>query len=84
MATDIGRLIRERRTKLDLTQYEAAALIAGESKIPDSSTLCRWERGQVHPNIEQATGIAEFLDMPLSEVLRLIHVARTKRSKKAA
>jgi transcriptional regulator with XRE-family HTH domain len=84
VATDIGRLLRDRRTQLGLTQHEAAAMIAGDSKIPDSSTLCRWELGQVHPNIEQASGIAEFLDVPLSDVLRLIHLARTRRSKKAA
>jgi DNA-binding XRE family transcriptional regulator len=78
VASELARSIRSRRKELDLTQQQVADQIGA----PDCTVVCRWEKGTVDPPIERASGIANFLDVPLSEALRLIHRARLDRSNK--
>jgi transcriptional regulator with XRE-family HTH domain len=63
--TDIGRRLRERRRLLGLTQEETAR----KAGVPLNS-VARIERGEVRdPHLSMLSGIAEALDMSISELI---------------
>jgi transcriptional regulator with XRE-family HTH domain len=60
-----GRVIRERRVRLGLTQGKLAELAARGRQ-----TICRWENGKNSPSLDELWLLADTLEMWLSEIAR--------------
>lgn len=63
----IGELIRRRRRMLRLNQTTTAQTIG-----VNQSTVTKWERGE-RPRDDNLPAIARFLDLPIAEVLSVVH-----------
>ncbi len=63
----VGKVIRQRRQKRRLTQ-EALSGLAGIAR----THLTMIENGTKQPNLETVWRIAQALDMPASELIRLV------------
>lgn len=63
----MGHIIRQQREKRKLTQE----VFSGFAALTRSH-LAMIERGQKNPNVATLWKIAEALDMPLSELFRLV------------
>lgn len=62
---EIGKRIKEQRTKLDLTQEQLAARINVAR-----STVANWENGRNYPDIQMIVILSETLDLTLDELLK--------------
>ena len=63
----LGRVIRQERKKRQMTQEVFSGFA-----VLTRSHLAMIERGQKNPNVSTLWKIAEALDMPLSELFRLV------------
>lgn len=69
----IGRVIRRERKKRQMTQEVFSGFA-----VLTRSHLAMIERGQKNPNVSTLWTIAQALDMPLSELLRLVEEEMNK------
>lgn len=68
--TNLGKLVRQRRLELGLTQEELAALISDEGEEIRQADISRIERGYTRlPRPERLARIARALDVPAGELL---------------
>lgn len=69
MPESLGRVIRDRRRQMGITQEQFAALLGDGVRQSDVSRL---ERGGVsQPRLERLQSIARILDVPLGKLLML-------------
>ena len=71
----MGRIIRQEREKKQMTQdvFSGFAVLT-------RSHLAMIERGQKNPNVATLWKIAQALDMPLSELFRLVEEEMNKEA----
>ena len=71
----MGRIIRQEREKKQMTQEVFSGFA-----VLTRSHLAMIERGQKNPNVETLWKIAQALDMPLSELFRLVEEEMNKEA----
>ena len=69
----MGRIIRQEREKKQMTQEVFSGFA-----VLTRSHLAMIERGQKNPNVATLWKIAQALDMPLSELFRLVEEKMNK------
>ena len=69
----MGRIIRQEREKKQMTQEVFSGFA-----VLTRSHLAMIERGQKNPNVATLWKIAQALDMPLSELFRLVEEEMNK------
>ncbi len=84
MGSPFGIAFRERRLALDIKMHEAA-----ETLGVDVSTISMWETGATGPKLERVADVAGFLDIPVSDLLRILatragDLAKAREKEKAA
>ena len=71
----MGRIIRQEREKKQMTQEVFSGFA-----VLTRSHLAVIERGQKNPNVATLWKIAQALDMPLSELFRLVEEEMNKEA----
>ena len=71
----MGRIIRQEREKKQMTQEVFSGFA-----VLTRSHLAMIERGQKNPNVATLWKIAQALDMPLSELFRLVDEEMNKEA----
>lgn len=71
----MGRIIRQEREKKQMTQEVFSGFA-----VLTRSHLAMIERGQKNPNVATLWKIAQALDMPLSELFRLVEEEMNKEA----
>lgn len=83
MGSPFGVAFRERRLSLDIKMHEAATALG-----VDISTISMWETGATGPKLERVADVAQFMDVPVHELLRILAVragdlAKVREERKA-
>lgn len=76
--TPIGGLLTEKREDAEASQTQIAARL-GVSR----NAYRAWETGHNIPGDEYATALAEYLEIPIKEVVWMLYRERTKRGRQA-
>lgn len=64
MSIVFGKKLKEIRTKSKLTQSNIAAILK-----MNKATVCKWEKGELEPDIETLKKLAMILDVSVDELI---------------